>query len=270
MTDDPEPRRATALVLAAGRGPDEPIALRAGVAHKALVPIGGVPMLARVVRALEACGGVARIAISIDRAATLAACPELARKVAEGRLEVLASRSSASTSVAAAFDALPLPLLVTTADHALLTPAMVDHFWSNVPAGVDLAVGVVDAQRVEAAFPGVHRTFLGFRDGALKGTNLFAFLTPAARRAADFWQRAERHRKHPLRLLAQLGPLTGLAFALRLLTRARAVRRLERRLGLRIALVPLPFAEAAIDVDKAEDMALAEAVLAGRGEASPP
>jgi CTP:molybdopterin cytidylyltransferase MocA len=78
----------TALVLAAGR-PEDPVALAAGVGHKALVPVAGVPMLQRVVEALRASGCVGRIVVSIDRAAVLAQCPALAREVEAGRLEAL-------------------------------------------------------------------------------------------------------------------------------------------------------------------------------------
>jgi CTP:molybdopterin cytidylyltransferase MocA len=42
------------------------------------------------------------------------------------------------------------------------------------------------------------------------------------------------------------------------------LRALSRRSGARLAVVALPFAEAAIDVDKPADLALAEAALARR------
>ena len=43
-----------ALILAGSRGPDDPMARAAGVSHKALLPVAGVPMLLRVVEALRA------------------------------------------------------------------------------------------------------------------------------------------------------------------------------------------------------------------------
>ena len=39
------PRRFTALVLAGSRGAADPVAQAAGVAHKALAPVGGIPMI---------------------------------------------------------------------------------------------------------------------------------------------------------------------------------------------------------------------------------
>ena len=52
--------------------------------------------------------------------------------------------------------------------------------------------------------------------------------------------------------------------ALRLLTIDAVLARLERKLGLRITAVRLSNPLAGVDVDKAEDHALAEAILAGR------
>jgi GTP:adenosylcobinamide-phosphate guanylyltransferase len=213
-------------------------------------------MVVRVVRALRGCAAVGRIAVCIER-------PEVLAGVLDG-VEVVGSGGTASASVLAILEAHPdwLPLLVATADHALLTSAMVEGFVAGIPDGADVAAATVPAEAVRRAFPEATRTFLRFRDGALKGANLFAFATPGSARAAALWSRVEAFRKRPLRLIAELGVVPALAFALGRLTLAGAVARLERRLDLGIATVALPIAEAAIDVDKPEDLALAERVLA--------
>ena len=64
--------------------------------------------------------------------------------------------------------------------------------------------------------------------------------------------------------MAAIGPLTLLRFLLGRLTLAAAVQRLSAIIGASIAAVEMPFAEAAIDVDKPSDLALAERILAGR------
>jgi hypothetical protein len=43
-------RKFNAIVLAADRGPDDPVAVAAGVAAKCLTPIAGRPMVVRVGR----------------------------------------------------------------------------------------------------------------------------------------------------------------------------------------------------------------------------
>ena len=59
--------RVTALVLAGRRsGGADPMAAAAGVSHKALLPVAGVPMLLRVVSALRASPSVGRIVVCIE------------------------------------------------------------------------------------------------------------------------------------------------------------------------------------------------------------
>jgi hypothetical protein len=53
-----------------------------------------------------------------------------------------------------------------------------------------------------------------------------------------------------------------LAYLLGRLTLDAAMRRASRITGTRVAAISLPFAEAAIDVDKPADLALAETILA--------
>ena len=253
--------RWTALVLAAGRGPDDPLARHTGSLHKALVPLGGTPMIVRVVTCLRSSPAIGRILVSIERDDVLAGVPELA---AAGAVAT-PSGSSASASVLAVIDTVaPWPLLVVTADHGLLTRAMVERFLVGVPPDADVAAAVVPAEVVQRAYPAARRTFLRFRDRALKGANMFAFQTPASRGAALFWTRLEAHRKRPLRLIAELGPVAALGYALGWLRLDDAVRRLERKARVKAALVEVPIAEAAIDVDKPDDLVLAERILAHR------
>src|SRR5690606_28058072 len=117
-------RRFTVLVLAGARGPQDPVAQAAGVAHKCLAPGAGRAMLAPVAAALAATDGVGHIAVSLSRPHLLDGLPALAPLVASGRLRALQAAGSPSRSVLKAVGELaePFPLLITTADHALLTP----------------------------------------------------------------------------------------------------------------------------------------------------
>jgi hypothetical protein len=63
--------------------------------------------------------------------------------------------------------------------------------------------------------------------------------------------RAERFRKRPWRLVSTFGPLSLALFALRRLDIDRALERASRAIGARVAAIRLPFAEAAVDVDRA-------------------
>lgn len=251
-----------ALVLAGSRGPTDPLAQHQGVQHRALLEIEGVPMLLRVVRSLRAARRIDRIALSIDDPSALSAVPELA---ANG-VEVHTSLSSPSRSVLDVLErrADADKLLVTTADHPLLTPEIVDHFAAaDEDSRADVLVGVVARSLLRERYPDSTRTWLPLRGDRFTGANLFAFRSPEARRAARFWVGAERFRKRPWRLASVFGPTTLLAFALRRLDLDAALERVSQAMQARVEAVRLPFAEAAIDVDRPADLALVTKILAG-------
>ena len=255
----------TALVLAGSRaGVPDPMAVAGGVAHKALLPVAGRPMLRRVLDALRDAPEIGRIFVSAQGAGEMLAVlgnatGVLAREAASGP----------SLSVAAAFADVGSPLLVTTADHALLTPAMLTYFVAQAPAGADVVAGVARDTVVLAQFPGTTRTWLRFRAGAFSGCNLFLLQTPRAEHAIGFWQRLEQDRKRPLAMARLLGPATMLLYALRMLTLGGILERLGRQAGATLGIVEMPFAEAAIDIDKPDDLVLAERILMQREAAGP-
>ncbi len=266
MSAAPAPGPYTALVLAGSRGAGDPVAAHCGVRHKALAPVAGVPMLARVLRTLADSPYVWRIAICVDEPAMLEGLPEIQALRAAGRLLLLPPGRSPSVSVAEALHRIdaPFPLLVTTADHPLLTPEMIAHFCGHVTSDADVAVALAPASLVRSAHPGAVRTFYRLGNEGYSGCNLFAFRTPASRRAAELWMAMERHRKRPWRLIAAVGPLTLIRFALGMLDVRAVERLLSRRAGAAVRVVEMPFAEAAIDIDKPADLELAEAILRNR------
>lgn len=254
-----------ALVLAGRRGPRDTLAAAHGVTHRALLPVAGVPMLVRVWRALEGADRIGPISVCFDAAERLAELDELRGPIERTALRVRSCASSPSHSVARVLEEDGAPLLVTTADHALLTPRMVDAFAAEASLGdADLLVGVVARSRVERQHPTVSRTWVPVRGDSFTSANLFAFLTPRARRIAERWADAEAHRKRPWRLAASLGPSLLFGLALRSFALREGFERVSRALGAVIRPVALPFPEAALDVDDASDLALAERLLGAR------
>lgn len=253
-----------ALVLAAGRGADDPMAQASGARHKCLLPVGGTPMLVRVLTALTSSPRINRIFVSIEEPGVVESAEGFRDLAANNPIETIASADRASSSVGQAVRSgrLDYPVLVTTADHALLSPAMLEHFCTaSMAADADVTAGLAEADTILNAYPGAARTFLKFSGGRYSGCNLFAFTGPPALTAIDFWQRVERDRKKPWRLIRAFG-LTPLLWYLsgRLnLQQAFAVG--SKRLGITAKPVIMPMAEAAIDVDKPQDLDLVEKIL---------
>jgi len=157
------------------------------------------------------------------------------------------------------------PVLVTTADHALLRPEMVDHFCRAArDSGCDLSAALATHETIMAAYPGMRRTVTRLKDGAYCSCNLFAFMTPRAREAANFWRRVESQRKKPWRIVAVLGVMVVLRYALGILTLDEAIARLSRRLDLDIGAVKMPFADAAVDVDTPGDWKFVDDIATGK------
>jgi len=255
------------LVLAAGRGADDPMAGVFEIPHKCLVPVLGQPMILRVLRALRESRSTGRVVVSTDQPDALNAAPGVGEFLASNGITTIESRDRAGSSVTDALAAgvLRYPVLVTTADHALLTAQIVDDFCRrSLEVGGDITAGLATETLLSAAYPDTRRTYLEFAGGRYTGCNLFGFLTPNAARAAEFWARLDRERKRPWRLVRAFGAMPLLLYALRRLTLRKAFEIGSRRLGLSATPILLPFAEAAIDVDKPADLALAERILASR------
>jgi CTP:molybdopterin cytidylyltransferase MocA len=265
--------RFIALVLAADRGANDPVAAKTGVACKAIAPICGTPMIIRVLDALEASDMVKTIVILGPPASILPDCPELEERVKSGRVIWLPNLDSPSRSANSGLEQIDqdAPVLLTTADHALLTPSIVQYFLSkSLAANSDATVGVVRYEDVAGAFPGVRRTVIRLQDGGVCGCNLYAFLNHRGRGLVSFWQRAEDLRKRPWLLISHtFGLMTVLSYLLGMLTIDKGLKAVLARTGIRVRPVFLPYPHAGVDVDKVEDMLLVEAVLASTAPLAP-
>lgn len=249
----------TAVVLAGSRPGRDAFAEAFGTDLKALIPVAGVPMVRRVVDALLA-------SADADKVLVLAQARERIAPALPGdpRVELRESGATIAETLLSliADPGIEWPLLVTTADHALLEPATVAEFAAS-GGGADIAIGVVERAALLKRLPRTRRTWLRFRGGAYTGANLFMLQSARVASAIELWRTVEQDRKKAWQIIGLLGPVTLAAVALRLFSLDQVLRRLGRRLGLAIAAVRLSDPLAGVDVDKPDDHALAEAILAG-------
>ena len=224
-----------------------------------MVPIDGEPMITRVVRTLHQIPKIARIVVVAQQPDVL----ETAVAAGGGALIVKGGNGiSLSIKAIAGKDIAPWPVLVTTADHPLLTAAMIDEFL-NAASG-DLAVAMVERSVMLGQFPETKRTWLRFSDGAWSGANLFALMSEKTIHALDLWASAEQDRKKAWRLFLHFGPLLALRAITRTIGLRAGLKKAGRRSGLDANLVAMSDPLAAIDVDKMADHILAEALLRDR------
>ena len=182
-----------------------------------------------------------------------------------GDYDWTASRDSPSASAGAAMGQIPHSqrVLLTTADHALLSSQIIDYFCDQAcTTDFDLLVALAPHELVATTFPGVHRTRLRFSDRDYCSCNLFAFMTPRSRKITTFWREVESQRKRPWRMFATLGWWPVIKYLLGRLSLQEALTRISARLEMKIGVITLPFANAAVDVDTEKDWQLVQQILA--------
>ncbi|MWV27883.1 nucleotidyltransferase family protein [Aurantiacibacter rhizosphaerae] len=246
----------SAVVLAGTRPGGDPLAKAQGTSHKALIEIEGRPLLERVLTALQK-SGAQPIGVSCDDPAVMALATQLGA-------QVLPTGRGPSDSTAIAFERFGGPMVVTTADHALLESEWVRQLVADTPDDADIGIMLARREQIEATLPGSRRTYMRFADGQWSGCNLFFLKTPKARAAIDSWQAVEADRKRPWRIARRLGIGTLLTYALGRLKLAQGIIKLGRRLGIEARLVQAESGLAAVDADKPSDLEDIRSLLSPR------
>jgi molybdopterin-guanine dinucleotide biosynthesis protein A len=267
MHSDTDSRRMIAVVLAGDRTKKDSLIKHTKAGCKALIEIDGIPMVRRVLNALQQSKAVFKIVLAGPEADEVAMDKPLSELVASEEISWRAPEASPSASAFHTMQSLEpdTPVFLTTTDHPLLTREIVDAFSrQSLADDVDVTVGLAPHALITEAYPGIKKTVFRFSDGDYCGCNLFAFLTPEGRQAASFWRKIEQQRKKPLVLIGLLGWWMVLRYRLGMLSLEEALAKLSKRLGLRVRAVILPYANAAIDVDSIADLELVNGFTADR------
>jgi molybdopterin-guanine dinucleotide biosynthesis protein A len=245
------------IILAAGRGPDDPMAKAFDAQHKCNIPLAGKPMLQWVLDALASSQVATPYAVVIDD-------PAAARDY-RSIIVLPAANSAPASALAALAKQNHFPTLITTGDHPLLTADMIETMLQQSErSSADILVGLATQETIATRYPETKRTYFNLGGTRVSGCNLFAVMTPAGLKLLERWQDLEKNRKKPWKLVAAFGLKPIVLFAFGLLTPERAFAHLSAQLSCVVKPVFLPFAEAAMDVDKPSDHVIAERILKKR------
>ena len=267
MPDAPTMSPAIAIVLAGQRrGAVNPLAARAGVSHKCLVPIGGRPLIAHVLATLTALPELAEIRISVERGAEPGLRPVLAPFESFGvPIRLVPSDARLADSLVAAAGDDPGPFLVTTADNVLLTPAAVAQVRAALE-GADAVAAMARKANVLAAHPEGQRNFYRFRDDEYANCNVYALANRKAIDAgAQVFRGGGQFMKSVWRMIAAFGLHNIVLLRMGVFSRESAMRRLSRRLGLVVRAIEFADGALAVDVDNERTYRVCEELLARRG-----
>ena len=259
--------RTTAIVMAGRRdGVVDPLAAAAGVSDKCMVPVAGRPMIAHVLASLASVPTIGRIVVLINDVGLLDTLDEARALRSEGRLVNVAARPNLVDSLFAAVDHASFPILVTTADNVLLTPAAITAILDGAEvATADVAVAFARRESVLAAHPDGQRRFYHFADDSYSNCNAYWIGRREALRAAEVFRGGGQFAKHPWRIVQALGLINLIRFRYGIGTLGDAFGRFSRRFKLAFFPVILQDGAVAIDVDNMRTLGVAESILATRG-----
>jgi len=258
--------KVTALVMAGKRsGVLDPLAERAGVSQKAVVPVHGVPMIERVVRQVAACPQIGAIRIVAHDREEIAILPTVSRLAEEGHLSFAKGRFNIVDSMFAGAEGAAFPLVITTADNCLVTPEgyaeFIDKCRANDAGG---AAGLARKEDIQAADPVGQKRFYSFRDGEFSNCNLYWLGSEDALGAAEIMREGGQFVKYPSRIIKAFGLMNLIRFRMGWGSKEKLFDQISRRFGVKLVPIELSDGHYAIDVDNQRTFEVTERILKAR------
>jgi GTP:adenosylcobinamide-phosphate guanylyltransferase len=251
------------ILILAGRRPGsiDALAEAHGVADKCLVPVAGRPMIAYVLES-AADSSARQVFVSTHHAALLADLIDPVVDLLGKRLIVVPAADNLADSVLAVAGVASFPLLVTTADNCLLTPATIAEIEAEAHRlGAEAGVALARREDVLAVHPEGQRRFYEFSDVAVSNCNAYWIGHPNALRAAEAFRGGGQFVKKPLRVMQAFGLVNLLRFRFGLGPIHHIFARISRRLKVEVAPLLIADGATAIDVDNMRSLAVTEALM---------
>jgi molybdopterin-guanine dinucleotide biosynthesis protein A len=253
-----------AVVTAGGiPQPDEPLYPHTQGKPKAMLDIGGKPMVQWV---LDALGGATQVENVV-----LIGLAEESGVTCSKPLYYIPNHNSMIENLLAGINKViqinpstPRALLVSS-DIPGITSEMVDwEIDTCLQSDVDLCYTVVKREVIEARYPASKRTFTKLKDMEVCGGDMNVVKTSVATANTEIWERLVATRKNPVKQAAIIGYDTLLLMVFRRFTLDQAVKNVAARLQMTGRAIVCPYAEVAMDVDKPHQLEMIRADLADR------
>ena len=249
--------KITAIVLASQRkNVINPLAVRFGVSHKCLIDLVGRPMILYVLETLIASDHIGRILVSMEDPGYFEAFPDVTALMQENNIEVIPIQDNMATSVFAAADHIGeegMPMLITTADNALLLPEYLDALVDGIEKNkLDGAIGMTPQVNLAEKFPEYAArptACYKFKDGGMANCNLYYLGDMNSVKAAESFKSGGGFKGSARRFIEAFGLINLIKYRFGWLSTEVVGTQMSKMFGGRFALVPIPFADAAVDVD---------------------
>ncbi len=239
-----------AIITAGGTFPAEnPLFQETGIAKKALLPIGGKPMIRWVADALIGSKYIDGLVI-VGLEAGEFDDSGLTVQYTAGRGNII-DNVLAGAEVVDRLEPNFEKVILSSSDIPLITAEIVDEFVDICrQTDHDLYYPVVEQKTMEARFPGSNRTFTPMKGGRYSGGDLFMLDRHATTINLDMMRGLTGERKNYWAQARMLGFGFIFRFIFRLMDLQEGGERASKILNLRGRVMDYPRPEVAMDVDK--------------------
>ncbi len=239
------------VILTAGGAPtaDDPLYSYSNGLPKAMIPIGDKPMIQWVLDALSA-------AKTIQRIVLIGLANDIQVNYPRDLVRIEDQGSMVENIIAGAQKLLSFPdpsqyALIAASDVPAVTPEVID--WvseQTVKLQKDLVYTVVSKPVMEKRFPESKRSYIPLKDISICGGDINAINLTKVNYDNPIYRKLIDARKNALRQASLLGFDTLLLILFRAITLEQTEKRVCKRLGVSGRVLPSPYAEIAMDVDK--------------------
>lgn len=250
------------LLLAGGTPkPGEPLYEETRGRPKALIDLGGRPMLQWVVDALSATDSIDRIVlVGIGDEIPVSSGKPLVRLPGAGSWS---DNFFAGTEWLAADAAASQWAAYCAGDVPLISAEMVDRFLGRASGDrIDVHAGLVHRDVLERRFPEVRESYLRLREGPCVAADLAAFRPCEAARVRPQLEVLAPRRKSAWRQASKVGPGLLLRYLFGRLSVRDLEVRLERAFGVSARVHLVDDAEVGLDVDGPVNLAICRSRVA--------
>lgn len=239
------------VILTAGGTPtpEDPLYPYCNGLPKAMIPIGKKPMIQWVLDALAA-------AKTINRIVMIGLADNIQVHYPREMVRIEDQGSMVENIIAGAQTLLSYPdpsqyALIAASDVPAVTPEAID--WvseQTVKAQKDFVYTVVSRPVMEKRFPESKRSYIPLKDIAICGGDINAINLTHVNYDNPMYRKLIDARKNALKQASLLGFDTLLLIFFRAITLAQTEKRVCKRLEVDGLVLPSPYAELAMDVDK--------------------
>ncbi len=239
------------VILTAGGmpTPEDPLYPYCNGLPKAMIPIGDKPMIQWVLDALAAAKSIDRVVlIGLPDEIQVNYPREIVRIEDQGSM---VANIMAGAKTLLAFENPSQYALVTASDIPCVTSQAIDWISEQTEkAQKDLVYTVVTQPVMEKRFPGSNRSYIPLKDMKICGGDVNAISLANVNYENPMWRKLIDARKNALKQASLLGIGTLFLILFRAISLAQTEKRICRQLDVDGMVLPSPYAELAMDIDK--------------------